>query len=356
MKHRNLLALTTLALPLAWAFLPPADRVAFGVSEGTTLSKTFTSRQELSLDDMSVVMNGQEMDTAMMGSIEMNMTANTEITVIDRYVTVSDERPLKVRRTFDQLENQMDMEATGNPMLDEMSVSGSSDLEGLAVVFTWDEAGDYDVAFEEEGRDEELLNGLLQEMDFLAFLPDGEVSEGEQWEIEPRALLHVLAPGGNLKFTPEGEELADMMQMGNQMNVAETLGDFEGTFTGTFTGTREVDGTKVAVIQIDVDASSSKDMTDIVSQAMEEMEMPPEMGEVEMEYDSVDTEFEFKGKGELLWNIAGGHAHSFDLSGDALIATDMSYSMKMGEQSMDMEMSMEMSGTQTVTARFQPAP
>ena len=40
--------------------------------------------------------------------------------------------------------------------------------------------------------------------------------------------------------------------------------------------------------------------------------------EMEMEYNSADMEFELEGEGTLLWNLVGGHLHSFELTGEAV--------------------------------------
>ena len=50
------------------AFVRPKDEVRFAVSEGTTLTKSFETSMEMSLDDLIINFNGQEYDPAAMGA------------------------------------------------------------------------------------------------------------------------------------------------------------------------------------------------------------------------------------------------------------------------------------------------
>lgn len=348
MKHKSLFLL---AVPALWAFTAPADRLAFDVQSGTSLTKTVTTEQEMSLDDMTVAMNGEEMDIAsMMGGFEMDVSTVSETVVTDVYESTRDGRPEKLKRTFDTISNEHTMNASGMPMMggEDINMSGSSDLEGMTVVFSWNEdSGEYDVVFDEdEEGDEELLEDLFEDIDLRSFLPEDGVSAGDTWEVGTDAMMNILAPGGNLKIIPdEMEELAGMNMPGNSLNPFDHLGDIDGSITAEYAGMR--DG--LAVIKLEIDVSTSNDMTEMMEEMMDEMEMPEEMPDMEMEYDAVDIEIEFEGSGELLWNVAGGHFQSFDVSGESVMAMDMAYSMSMAGQSMSMEMAMEMSGTQTVS-------
>ena len=59
MKTKHILALALLVSPAFLAFTLPADKVAFAPKEGSSVSKTFTTKAEFSLDSMSMTMNGQ---------------------------------------------------------------------------------------------------------------------------------------------------------------------------------------------------------------------------------------------------------------------------------------------------------
>lgn len=355
MKYTKPLLLAAAAVPALWAFARPADKVTFHPEEGLSLTKTFTELTELTMESMSVSMNGEELDPSMLGDPEMNISNTTTRVVTDVYLGMGEGRPTKLKRTYDTLGSEsnstMEMAMMGSQ---DMDMSGSSELEGLTVVFTWDDdAGDYVVAFEDEAEgDSELLEGLKEDMDLRGLLPSGEVSAEDTWEIPPRAMLPLLAPGGNLKIKPEDlEEMGMGMGPNPSGDLSTMLGDLEGTASGEYAGTREVDGVTVGVIKFTFDVSSAKDMTDEINEMMSEVDMP-EM-EVDVEIDSMDVEFEFQGEGVLYWVLSAGHLHSFEISGDMSMTMDMAMSMEVPQMGqMEQEMSMEFSGTTTLSGKL----
>ncbi|MGB0333376.1 MAG: hypothetical protein ACPGPE_16315, partial [Planctomycetota bacterium] len=101
----------------------------------------------------------------------------------------------------------------------------------------------------------------------------------------------------------------------------------EGSATGKFVEMRDVDGTSVAVIELEMEVSASADMSDMAAEAMGGEELPADMS-----IDRMDLTLAFEGTGELLWNVAAGHAHSFSLQADLEIGMDMAMGMDMGGQ------------------------
>jgi len=347
MKHLSSLALLAVALPLAVAFHAPADTIEFAPARGLTLTKTFTSQGDFSMDNMTMLMNGQE--SPMMPDMDMSFETAQTIVVVDEYGKTEDGRPLKLTRTYDEIatavEIAMSIDMGGETQDQDQSVESSSELEGLTVEFTWDEEEEeYVREFPDGDGDEELLEGLLEDMDLRALLPAGKVSKGDEWEIDPTNLIPVLAPGGDLSLEM-GEEIE--MTMGPSpggMDFTEMLGDLlEGEATATFEGIREVDGLQIAVITIVVEIDSANDMTDMVAGSMDEQELPEGM---EMSIDRMDIEIELEAEGTLHWDVEGGHVHSFDLSGEISMLIDMAMSLEIpGQGEMTIENSMEMSGT-----------
>ena len=351
MKHRT----TLLALaPALVAFSPVADRIAFGPEEGTSLRKTFTITTDASMDDMRMLMNGEPppMD---MGSMEMSSTTTQTYELVDTYTGISDGTITSLERAFETLEVEGETSMT-IPMMGEQDVSagGESELVGQTVEFTWDaENEEYAIAFAEDSEgDDELLEDLELDMDLRVLLPADSVSEEDTWTIDPNLMLSVLAPGGNHKIDVEAEG-EDMMGMGSGtdmgQNLGDMLGEIEGEVTGTLKGFREADGRRLAVIGLVVDIESTNDMTDMTREMMEEAEIEiPEGGSMEIQ--SVDVELTLQGEGELLWDVTGGHFASFSMSLESTSVIDSASSMSMGGMDMEMEQSVEMSGTQTFEA------
>jgi hypothetical protein len=355
MNTKKTLLLSALLFPAVLAFRLPAAKVRFAPAEGTSTVKTFVHESEFALDNMSVKINGQEGPA--MPEMDMTMTSNQRIVVTDEYVANRDGAPKKLRRRFDELGNDMSMvmkmEMMGQSNDQSNTVKATSELTGKTVVFTWDEeAKDYRKAFDPEEGDSDLLEDLTEDMDLRVLLPKGEVAEGEEWEIDVKELGSVLAPGGNLALVPE--EAGEAMGMGGNMSGMGSLSDWlgellEGNAKGTFAGTRKVADKEVAVIKVTAKVHGSKDMTDMVSEAMEKAELPP--GANDMKIDHMDIEFKMDSEGELLWDLAAGRMHSFEMSGPMTANIDMAMKMSVQGQNLSIEQAMEMSGTSTMTAK-----
>ena len=345
-----------LAVPALFAFSGLGQEVRYAPKAGLSLTKTFSQKDETTLDDMSIVVNGQEQDPSMVG-MEQDISNHLDVTLTDEYQTVADGRPTLLKRTYDKIASGANMKMS-NQMMGDMTVNmtGKSALEDQTVVFTWNETEkDYAVKFaKEDGGDAELLADLTEDTDLRGFLPTSAVEEGATWEVEPEQLRNVLAFGGSLKIDMEAEDMPEMMSgfgggAQNMPSADQFLGDIEGTITAEYRGTRDEDGVKVAAIHLAVAVSSAKDMTDFFKEAMEKAELPEGM-EMKMDYKSVDMEYELEGEATLLWNLAGGHVHSFELNGKATSTIDMSMSMEMeGMGKMDFEMSMVLKSDNTST-------
>ena len=124
----------------------------------------------------------------------------------------------------------------------------------------------------------------------------------------------------------------------------------EGEVTGKFSGVRDgEDGAMLGAIAIQFRISNAVDVTEMVTAAMENVELPPEAGE--MDFDHMDIEVKYTGEGTILWNLDAGRAHSLELSGDFSLNIDMGMSMNMqGMGSMDLEQTIQMSGTLSQSA------
>ena len=329
------------AVPTLLAVTLPRESISFAPREGLVLAKTFESTAEMSLDEMDMLMNGEPMPM----EIEMEMTnsISSTIEVVDTYLAVGDGRPTRLLRKFESADSSSEMSAS-SMMTGEMSatVDATTELVGLGVVYTWDaEAGEYTVAFDEDSDgDEELLEDLAEDMDLRALLPSGDVAVGDSWEIDPESMVDVLSPGGDLKVLPDEDALEEMGGMpagGPGMNMREMLGDITGDVTGTLDSIREEDGRRLAVIVIEVDIEATNDLTEMVREALEEMEVP--MGG-QMEIESVDVEMSLAGEGTLLWDLAGGHFVEFNLSAGMDFTMDQAMALSGPQGDMTMEQAM----------------
>jgi hypothetical protein len=346
MKHPIALTVAALALPALIAAALPVDKVEFHPADGLSLTRTYSQKTELSLDDMEMSLNGQP--SPMQIEMEMDMTMNQHVVVSDEISSVSEGRPAKLVRSFDELSQQSDFKVEMQQMPQgnqERSIKAESELQGKKVTFTWDaDSGSYKTAFEGEG-DAALLEGLEQDMDLTVLLPTTEVKEDDTWQIDVKRLRTLLAYGGNLKLKPtEGAEGAEGMPgMDNMTDFSSVFGELlEGDAKGEYRGTREVDGTKCQVIHVKLDVNASADISDKVREAMKDM---PNEQIQSIKVERMDLEMELDGEGDLYWDPAKGVAHSFELTGTTTLNMDMGMAVSAGEQPMNIEQSFKLSGS-----------
>lgn len=352
MKTKTLCASALLFAPALLAFQPRGTSLAFTVSEGTSNTKTFTNSMTMSLDDMQMLLNGNE--SPMMPQIDMTIVSDLAVTVTDEYVKMGDGRPAKLARTYDSLEQtrtmEMEMDIMGQVQNQDSSTGSESDLLGETVHFTLTD-GEYVASFPSGEGDEKLLENLAEDLDLRGLLPDGEVDEGAEWKIAPIVLKDILVPGGDLKFVPDEADSADPMGMDSEMGDFEDWfsDDIEGEILATFKGMKETDeGVKVAIISITVELANAVDLTEKMQEGLENADLPPEAGDMEM--NSMDIEMELEGEATLLWDVAAGRAHSFDMESDIALLVDMSMSVSAQGMDMEIDQSMEFSGTMNASA------
>lgn len=345
MKHPIALSVAAVAIPALIAASLPADRVEFRPADGLSLTRTYTTKTELTLDDMEITMNGSpgpEME------MEMDMTMTQRVVVSDSLGSLAEGRPAKLVRSYDELDQQSEfaMEIAMMPAGNQQkSIEATSELQGKKVVFTWDdEAQSYKTAFEGEG-DEALLEGLEEDMDLRALLPADEVTEGDTWQIEPKRLRALLAYGGNLKLKPSAEDMGgqEMPGMDGMTDFSSVFGELlEGEASGEYRGTRDVDGVNCQVIHIKLDIDASADISDKVQEAMKDL---PNDQVQQIKIERMDMEMALEGEGDLYWDPAARVAHSFELTGTTTLNMDMGMTMSMGEQTMNLEQNFKLSGS-----------
>jgi hypothetical protein len=336
-----------IAVPFLLASDWSGQRIAFQPKAGATLSKTLELEVDQELEEMKVLVGGQDM-SAMMPEFEMTMKHRRKLVFVDTYHAVGEKGPERLERTFEVISAGIHSSGSTPMGEQENDTTLESELEGLKVVFTHED-GEYQVAFAEgtEG-DEDLLEGLEEDFDLRGFLPKDEVEEGASWSLDGEAIKRLLVPAGDLKLRPvEGSEAAQMPGM-DSMNYSpvDLLDEVEGELEATFTGTRKEGDARVAVVRLVLDFSSAKDLTEMTQAATSAV--GDQMGAT-MTVDSCDGEMEYEAEGELLWNLDTGLVQGLTLSGELRMVVDISMGMTMQGKSQDMEMSMSYGGNQTVT-------
>jgi hypothetical protein len=342
MKISTPLFALALALPLALALRAPADQVAFRVA-GSSLTKTFELKTEMSQDDMSIRMNGNDM-SGMIGDIEMTMVSTQSVVVTDEYGELRDGRPARLVRNYDALTaNTHTTTTASSPQVPsgEQDLPAKSELAGKKVVFQLGSDGDYAVRYPEGvDGDQELLADLWEDMDMRALLPAKEVSPDESWELDLDLFKHVLTPGGNLKLMPDLSAIDGMPSSMTGGGFNDMLGELKGKANATYVGSEEVDGAKVGLIKLSFKVDTARDMTEMITEMMERVPMEG----MEMTVSSADSETSIEGEGELRWNLTLGHLHSLEINGTISMTSDVQFAVSVGGQEMTQDISTSMSG------------
>ncbi|MFT7668368.1 MAG: hypothetical protein ACI8X5_001060 [Planctomycetota bacterium] len=357
MKLKTLSLLALLTVPALFAFQPRGRSISFHIAEGTTQTKVFTNSYEMSLDEMSMMMNGQA--SPVQPEIEMLITAKQNVTVTDEYVGVSDGAPTKLLRSYDEATSskatEMEMDVMGQVQSSDSSSESETELTGNTVQFKWNAEGDEFVASFPDGEaDEGLLTGLTEDMDLRALLPEDEVAEGDTWKIEPFALASIFSPGGDLKLVASEEGNEDELGMNSDMGDTSDwfTEDTEGEVTATFTGMREMeDGVNVAVITLQIEITNAADLTEKMAADMEDAELPPMVESMELE--SMDIQVEIEGEATLLWDVASGCMQSFELEAEISLVADSAMALAAQGQEMSIESSFELSGSITASVSIE---
>jgi len=344
---RNKLFLLALAIPTVLAFVRPGDEVRFRPTEGHSSSKTFSTTVELSLDEMRVVMNGEEQDSSAMG-LEMSMSNKTDYAWTDTYGRVKDGRAEHLKRKFTSLTNVTSTvqsnQFTGSQDFD---IASASELDGKTVLFDWDaEAEAFVASFpEDDDSNVELLTGLDEDSDLRGLLPTTAVAEGDKWSVDSAFLSRLMAPGGNLKMVPNEKDLPEGMGQtpGADLSFSDMLGDVEGDIQCEFMGSSEEEGRRLAKIKVSIDISSANDLTEMIKAKMDELDLGDQG--MKMDFQSADVELAIEGEGALLFDLAAGHFVSFEFSGNMGQTMDMAMAMATPMGDMDIEQSIIMSGS-----------
>jgi len=338
------LAATALAL---LAFDTPADRVSFHPREGTVLTKTFTTVVEMALDDLEVMMNGEEVDPAAMGAefevSEAHGQYDIEVVVTDEYISLGEGRPAELVRSYDSIQ------ALWEDGMQEGSDDDSiEELVGVSVRFTWDddEQGYSRAVIGEDELDDLLLASLGEDMDMRVLLPGAAVEVGDSWAIHPDAAASLTLPGIDLPAAmaaiiaavPDDELLFGLLDPNAFTDSVDdmVIGDM-GEITCTYEGIRELEGAEVGVISLTSETDESFDLSDMIAE-IAESEGQDMGGEVTLE---IGMAFELEG--ELLWNMAAGHAHSMNFEAEATL--EFFGEVAIEDLGMDMGAEAEASGT-----------
>jgi hypothetical protein len=332
MLHKPFLILAASLGLLSAPLHNTAEELEFSLAPKSSLTKTFSSKFKAKSDSMRMFMGDQEMPAEMMPKMELSIDSEDDFVISDEYLEIADGRPTKLKRTFEKLSSsstqdmQMELPEDVEPS-EEMgpkTSNKSSELEGKAVLFAWDEkASEYKRTFADGEGEERLLADLAEDMDLRAFLPGKSVKVGDTWEVDAVVASEAInSPGGDLHLEDDDD---DGKFEGFDRDMRDSA---KGEVKATFKGMRDEGGRQVGVIAIAGKVTSQ-------AEGEEEGDEGTETRKAE-----VETEFE----GEILWDVESGHLHSAQISGPVTATFSQGQEVETPRGKMNMRQEFDMKG------------
>ncbi len=327
-------------LPVVLAFVPRADKLGFQPAANATVEREYSIEANIDQIDISASVNGADMSENIPG--DLSVMFKLAASVSNKFVESRGGKPIELIRGFDKLSVEFEMpEESESKTIDE--------LEGKHVRFKWnEETSEYDKSFHESEGDAQILEALAADMDLTQLLPTKEVSEGDTWTVPGKAFNQVISFGmeSDKLSTPEGGEEAEMMAMIEELIQPQADKLLESmTATCTYKGTRQVGDRSCAAIELSFDASGEFDLAQVIRSVVEK-QVPPEM-EMKLDVAKATIGLTMKGQGMLLWDVAAGLMHDFNLASDIGVKADMQMSADAMGQNQDVDAQVDASGTIT---------
>lgn len=302
-------------------------------AQDETRSRSFELSTALETVDSTMIVDGEEMEGRGMGGGATTRTSTLLVT--DVFEAADGTRPTTIRRTYEAMTR--DTERGGGAGGDRGGFEMpqfESELAGEDVLFVWDaEAGAYTAKLPEDSTlDEEILEGLVADLDLALLLPSGPVEIDDSWQVPFELLSHVQRPGGNLHLAlPEregSEGRRGRIGRGFSRPDPAELGvepEYDGSIRATLKEIRGEGDARVARIALLFDVTSTLDLSD----AIEDVTRATPRGDMTVVTLEATTTDVIDGTGEVLWNIAGGHLVSLtidtELEREQIQATETSF-------------------------------
>lgn len=288
------------------------SNLGFRAVEGTTIERHIGQKTTWTLESMAQVGPAGRVDEEIpeaTGGVEL------ELAVTDEYEKVADGRVLRMKRAFDEAQStvSMDLDA-GEQAQVSFRLDCKSPLRTREVRFQRKTADDALVASPaaEDSVLDELVEGLTEDLDLRALLPEKPPAEGKSWEVPAQALASVLAPGGALGLEPDAAVVKKVPTevMTPYQTILSTLigpcdntGKIEGDVECTWKETSKKDGRELARIEFEMDVTTKTDTSKEIVRRLEAAKMTTEGAP-----DSARAEGKLRGKGYFTWDLAAGRA------------------------------------------------
>lgn len=324
-------------------FLAPnlVEDLARGASEGEERTRSIEASREMTIVDMLIAMDGQEIPADQMGDIETTSFDSYSATLHDVFGAANGTRATRFTRTYRALSGASSVEGGALAMMgsDDLSSDLVSELEGEDVIFTWDgEAEEYTATLPEESTlDEDLLEDLEGDLEFAGLLPRRAVEVDEIWDIDLDVFESIIEPGGELHLMPSDADMEEFGEMEEQIEDADVEPEYDGTFTGKLLSVAE----RKATIEIRADIEMLMDLSGVLDPMTQEMQgMEILITPIEMVIERTA-----EGTGTLVWDLEKGRLVSFTFEADVSEISSNTMEMEVMDQVIEQFQELTQEGT-----------
>lgn len=215
---------------------------------------------ELETSSSEMLRDGEPVESRFGSDWSLELSRRSEH--VDRVLEHSDGRPLRVQRSFEELEGSSTMQFAD----DYRESEADCPLAGVTLEIEVDEDGEVEVTVVEgdEPDDERLLEGHVPTLALDALLPEGELEAGESWDLEQDAILTALGFEAARALFPaprredRGGERGGRRGGGRGDSLAPMFENMELEGSATLEeGTEEHDGLECVVLSIEIEGSGS---------------------------------------------------------------------------------------------------
>ena len=316
-----------LAVPMALAMSPVAEELDLTprFTKGQTLIVANSISMEMGLDDISAMMDGQEM---LAGAVEFDMEMNMSQELTETILEVRDGQIAKMNVTTDAMEVEMSGEANAMGEGDSIDESMESPTVGRTVQITIDEDGEVsrkDITEDTEPLSEAELATVTHLSHYEWLSPSEKAEEGKEFEIGSEWQSMMQQAMASMDTSDMPPEAADAFE-----GIMETAMD-----AMDFAASGKVSKVEDGIATVDYEADLSMNIDDLMDMMMDALppeasdQMPPINAMLEMSMNMTGT-------GEF--NLELGQFNSMEMNGEfeIVFSGDADLGGAMGEASATM--------------------
>ncbi len=294
---------------------------------GVSLTRSFSERTEVALLSTKQWLDGVEQDET---QFELEIKNTREASMTDLVLETEGGQIARLARSFPSIfAKTLTSGQVGEYVLGPWVGEGSSELVGAEVLLGWNDEEECAVTYSEDFVDYDpvLLKGLTETGSLAGLLPDEKVSMGDKWGVDPEVLVGIIQPGGDLGQRldqPEKPTNRPAIALSYFFSLAECGSELGGDVELEFQGIKSSEDGDVASFSIVAEFTSTRDVLEAMSKIAEGMGSRVS-SEVMGTLEETILDYSFAGVGELLWDVDGGYARFFELSGQLEVLSKATY-------------------------------